>query len=342
MKTSRIASALALAVLASALPAWAADHLQCFAIKDGAPKAQYSADLFPTDDTFPRASGCVVTVPAKQLCIDVDKTNVVPAPPGAPAGAPAQQYLCYKVKCPKAQPTTTLTDQFGTHPVEIKSTKFLCAPASVVLPTTTSTTTPTSTTTTTVPSCTDDQQNGGETGPDCGGPCPPCDPGSGCNVGVDCTSLVCSGGTCAAPLCNDGVQNGTETEVDCGGSCPACVTYAWVTTAFGTCSVTCGGGIQTRTVTCTNTTTGAPAADSSCSAAGPKPLTSQSCNAQACSTYAWVVGPFTACSVTCGGGIQTRTVTCQDTTTGTPMADSFCSAAGAKPSTQIICNTQPC
>jgi len=51
------------------------------------------------------------------------------------------------------------------------------------------------------PTCTDGQQNGNETGIDCGGP--------------DCS---------ACPTCTDGVLNGNETGVDCGGSdCAACV-----------------------------------------------------------------------------------------------------------------------
>jgi hypothetical protein len=48
------------------------------------------------------------------------------------------------------------------------------------------------------PSCSDGIQNQGETGIDCGGPCPAC------------------------PTCNDGIQNQGETGVDCGGPCPAC------------------------------------------------------------------------------------------------------------------------
>lgn len=48
------------------------------------------------------------------------------------------------------------------------------------------------------PTCTDAIQNQGETGVDCGGPCPAC------------------------PTCNDGIQNQNETGIDCGGFCPAC------------------------------------------------------------------------------------------------------------------------
>lgn len=47
-------------------------------------------------------------------------------------------------------------------------------------------------------SCTDGVQTGGETGLDCGGPCPPCE------------------------SCNDGILNQGETLIDCGGPCPPC------------------------------------------------------------------------------------------------------------------------
>ena len=50
------------------------------------------------------------------------------------------------------------------------------------------------------PTCSDGIQNQGETGIDCGGPCPPCPP----------------------PTCSDGIQNQGETGIDCGGPCPPC------------------------------------------------------------------------------------------------------------------------
>lgn len=51
------------------------------------------------------------------------------------------------------------------------------------------------------PSCTDGIQNQGETGIDCGGPCPACP---------------------VLPTCTDGIQNQDETGIDCGGVCPPC------------------------------------------------------------------------------------------------------------------------
>jgi len=48
------------------------------------------------------------------------------------------------------------------------------------------------------PTCSDGIQNQGETGVDCGGPCPAC------------------------ATCTDGIQNQGETGIDCGGPCPLC------------------------------------------------------------------------------------------------------------------------
>lgn len=72
--------------------------------------------------------------------------------------------------------------------------------------------------------CSDLIQNQGETGVDCGGPCPAC-PVSCSDLiqnqgetGVDC------GGPCPAvcPTCNDLTQNQGETGIDCGGPCAPC------------------------------------------------------------------------------------------------------------------------
>lgn len=93
-------------------------------------------------------------------------------------------------------------------------------------------------------SCTDGEQNQGETGIDCGGPCTACANVATCSDGIQNggeTGVDC-GGSCSTPCsvtatCSDGIQNGTETGVDCGGTCPACSTS------------TCTDGIQNGTET---------------------------------------------------------------------------------------------
>ncbi|MBI5504773.1 MAG: hypothetical protein HY899_08210 [Deltaproteobacteria bacterium] len=238
--------AVVLGLLVSAVSAWAqspADHLQCFRIKDAATRALYKADLAPTDPIFPLASGCTVRVPARLLCVDVVKSNVTPAPPGSPEGEAARPYLCYKTTCPKAQPTTNVSDQFGVHAVHVTATGLLCAPVDV----------PTPTTTVASPTCTDGIQNGTETDLDCGSNCPPCAVGQNCALDSDCTASFCLAGTCTAPSCTDGITNGTETDIDCGGTCPTCglgqqcLLAADCTSgvcSLGTCAASCTDGIQ--------------------------------------------------------------------------------------------------
>ena len=120
------------------------DHLLCSRVKDPAPKAAYVASLTPSDAGLPAAPGCIIKVPAKQLCVDVSKTDVSPPPPGAPAGPAAHRYLCYKTKCPRQVVHFPAADQFGSRVVEIRKTGLVCAPLAT-------TTTTTSTTTTSLP-----------------------------------------------------------------------------------------------------------------------------------------------------------------------------------------------
>ena len=121
-----------------------ADHLACSKVKDPAPRAVYTASITPSGPDVPAAAGCLVKVPAKQLCVDVQTSDVSPSPPGAPPGGPAQRYLCYKTKCPR-RPLLTVpaTDQFGSRAVLVKSATHLCAPLATTTTTTSTTTTST-------------------------------------------------------------------------------------------------------------------------------------------------------------------------------------------------------
>ena len=135
---SRSAMLLVAATLAWGSSAFAqADHLECYKIADSLAATRYTADL----SGLAVQPGCVVKTPAKLLCVPTTKTNVVPAPPGAPPGPATSPSLCYKVKC--AAPSTsgvTVTDQFGSRQVAPRTARLLCAPAT--LGTTTSTTLP--------------------------------------------------------------------------------------------------------------------------------------------------------------------------------------------------------
>jgi hypothetical protein len=156
---------VALALLASlgSVGAQVPDHLKCYKVKDSAVKALYTADL-----GGPAAEpGCQIKVPGTMLCVETEKQNITPTPPGGgPAPASAGRFVCYKLKCPKAVlAPITVSDQFGTRAVEPKTPKMLCAPEGTSTTTTstmdttttsttsTSNTTTTSTSTTTLPDC---------------------------------------------------------------------------------------------------------------------------------------------------------------------------------------------
>ena len=61
-------------------------------------------------------------------------------------------------------------------------------------------------------------------------------------------------------------------------------------------------------------------------------------------TYSWSIGGWGTCSATCGGGTQTRTVTCIRSGDNRTFGDNVCTAfgAGTKPPTSQPCNTQSC
>jgi hypothetical protein len=121
-------------------------------------------------------------------------------------------------------------------------------------------------------------------------------------------------------------------------TCPTS-TYTWSVTPYSSCSVTCGTGTETRQVSCVDGT-GTPVPDANCGNSGPKPATTASCNPGACPTYTWVPGSYSACNVTCGGGVQSRTIICVDGL-GHQVNNSLCDPA-TMPSTTLTCNTQAC
>ncbi len=56
-------------------------------------------------------------------------------------------------------------------------------------------------------------------------------------------------------------------------------------------------------------------------------------------TYTWDPGPWSDCSVACGGCTQTRTVVCMDAS-GQPVVDQLCT--DPRPATSQSCNNDPC
>jgi len=127
-----------LAALIMSLPATATaqpifDHLKCYKIIDPpSPIPAYTADLLPEQlPPFNLAPGCLIKMPARLFCIDVEKSNVNPPPPLQVNGANARDYLCYRVTCPPVSDPKKVhvKDQFGERTIAIKPPRFVCAPA---------------------------------------------------------------------------------------------------------------------------------------------------------------------------------------------------------------------
>uniref|UniRef100_A0A1B0CNQ4 Alpha-carbonic anhydrase domain-containing protein n=2 Tax=Lutzomyia longipalpis TaxID=7200 RepID=A0A1B0CNQ4_LUTLO len=88
----------------------------------------------------------------------------------------------------------------------------------------------------------------------------------------------------------------------------------WVTDEWGVCSKTCGGGVRDRLVICVEESSGVKnkVADEMCHS--PKPNTQEICNVHDCPN--WVASDWSGCSVSCGKGIQVRSVECMETNGG--------------------------
>ena len=157
---------------------------------------------------------------------------------------------------------------------------------------------------------------------------PPCDA---------CEGVTCSDfGSCANGIC--------ECEDGYGGdSCE----FVWQVGNYSSCSVECGGGTRTRTVNCYNVLEGQVVDKPNCIEDNVEPAGEEECNTQICEpppdTPYWNVSSFSDCSVVCGDGEQTRTVTCM--LQGEAVSESQCLAsedAGVKPDHQRLCSLNDC
>ncbi|KAF0292444.1 Protein madd-4 [Amphibalanus amphitrite] len=119
----------------------------------------------------------------------------------------------------------------------------------------------------------------------------------------------------------------------------------WNVTEFSACSRRCGKGTQTREVSCIhelargegNTLT---VADSEC--ASPRPADNQLCNMVTCPPR-WQPEPWSECSRSCGGGIKTRKLRCQQRMSDGSVVDKAPSMCGSKsPPHRRPCNTRKC
>ncbi|KAK1893966.1 Papilin, partial [Dissostichus eleginoides] len=118
--------------------------------------------------------------------------------------------------------------------------------------------------------------------------------------------------------------------------------YYWSFGSWSTCSRECGSGYQSRLVFCTIDNESYP--DYLC-ASLPRPQNNRTCNPHTCpQTRSWQSGEWNACSVTCGGGSQVRSVQCVSHDAAGPrvVEDAVCAAYAEAPPALQTCNMQKC
>ncbi|XP_071953486.1 ADAMTS-like protein 1 isoform X2 [Antedon mediterranea] len=113
----------------------------------------------------------------------------------------------------------------------------------------------------------------------------------------------------------------------------------WHTNPWSDCSTSCGQGVQQRIVTCSQDLPDGQSISKVYQACqGQRPPSQKTCNPQPCPH--WLTGNWSECSVSCGDGITTRYVQCQNhqevvVTTGCDP--------DTQPDTQKTCSTRiPC
>ncbi|XP_061467221.1 papilin isoform X2 [Rhineura floridana] len=141
--------------------------------------------------------------------------------------------------------------------------------------------------------------------------------------------------------------------------------YSWGYGSWGECSAECGGGYQSRLVFCTIDNEVYP--DYMCRDK-PQPENNRTCGIQPCpqtkrisylylpgawsrntawslQTKSWKIGDWGACSATCGGGTQTRSVYCvsyHGHSSENAADDAECASLTEKPRTTQPCNMRQC
>ncbi|XP_071810508.1 A disintegrin and metalloproteinase with thrombospondin motifs 9-like isoform X3 [Asterias amurensis] len=163
-----------------------------------------------------------------------------------------------------------------------------------------------------------------------------------CGGGSKSRLVLCrlrSGRTLADASCNI-LSRPVDTSM-CGTR-PCATRARWNSRAWNGCSVNCGVGVETRSVICQDES-GEERPNEDCEAGEDRmPDTQRECIEADCPKPEWTIGNWSECSVTCGIGSDTRTVTCHDES-GVERPDEECEAEGdGKPDTRRECRQMAC
>uniref|UniRef100_A0A8C9L739 ADAMTS like 3 n=1 Tax=Pavo cristatus TaxID=9049 RepID=A0A8C9L739_PAVCR len=116
------------------------------------------------------------------------------------------------------------------------------------------------------------------------------------------------------------------------------VIYDWEYIGFTPCSATCLGGTQEAIAMCLHVETKQAVNETLCDNSKRPPPMTHACNMKLCPPR-WQTGPWRRCSATCGVGIQTRDVYCQQPGGSTVAAED---CKDKKPHSLQACNQIDC
>ncbi|XP_036690144.1 ADAMTS-like protein 4 isoform X2 [Balaenoptera musculus] len=169
-----------------------------------------------------------------------------------------------------------------------------------------------------------------------------------CGTGIQRRSVVCLGSGETHGEGQEEARAGATEQTCAPGSRPpdmrACslgpceVTWCWYTGPWAECSSECGSGTQRRDIICVSKlgTEFNVTSPSNCSHL-PRPPALQPCQGQDCQDR-WFSTPWSPCSRSCQGGMQTREVQCL---TANQTLSIRC-PPHLRPSRKRSCNSQPC